>query len=53
MYYDGKQDETLTSVTKGAIKTTERATEEHVTIILETNGFKNPMLLRSLELPEI
>ena len=37
MYYDGKKDETLTTVRKGVAMSTVRSVEEHYTIILEPN----------------
>ena len=37
MYFDGKKHETLTLVTKGAVKARKLTSEEHYTIILEPN----------------
>ena len=38
LYYDGKKDETLTSVVKGSVKCKKQIVEEHYTIVLEPDS---------------
>ena len=38
LYFDGKKDETTNAVVKGGVKTREKVTEEHYTLILEPNS---------------